>query len=273
MDVDYIKASPTGNITLLVLSAVARDSQRSVASALTRLESDAEQVGFIEPAGSGGAPARLRMAGGEFCGNAAMAAGAYLARLGGLVEGRTVRVPLCVSGASGPVACTVRTQGGGRFEGTVQMPLPRSVEPCALRFSGRDYDTCCVDMRGIFHILLPSGAFGDRRAAEEALKVWSALFDADAYGLIQFDDESGAMTPLVFVPSADSLVWERGCGSGTAAVGCRLALNAGGAVRRRISQPGGVIEVRASAENGAVTALSITGFVAFDGGVRRVAVD
>ena len=272
MEAEYIKLSPTENITLLVTGSVERDMQTSVASELISLHPDVEQVGFLEHADISGARARLQMAGGEFCGNAAMAAATYLSFIDGLSDGQSAVVLLEVSGTDNAVKCAV-TATGGFFEGTVEMPLPRSVEKRTLRYNGKDFNAQCVDMQGIFHIILPNGAFCDSRTAESALREWSGLFEADAFGLILFDESDNSIKPLVYVPSAESLVWERGCGSGTAAVGCCLAVRSKSGVCVGVSQPGGIITVRASAENSLVNKLSITGIVNIVGEPHRVDIE
>ncbi|MNG33792.1 hypothetical protein D3C84_1201190 [compost metagenome] len=69
------------------------------------------------------------------------------------------------------------------------------------------------------------------------------------------------MAPLIYVPPLDSLVWERGCGSGTASVGAYLAWKHGGAIAAPIKQPGGIIHVTAQCENGEISSLTIEGAV------------
>jgi len=272
VEAEYIKLSPTENITLLVTGSVARNMQTSVASELMNLNADAEQVGFLEHASLVGARARLQMAGGEFCGNASMAAAAYFSFLDGLSDGKSADILLEVSGAEKAVKCSV-TAMGGCFEGTVEMPLPRRVEKRTLSFNEKDYNAQCVDMQGIFHIILQNGAFCNSRTAEAALMEWSRLFKADAFGLILFDETGKSIKPLVYVPSADTIVWERGCGSGSAAVGCCLAVRSESGVCVGVSQPGGTITVRASAENGIINKLSITGIVNIVGEPHRVDIE
>ena len=70
MKVDYTVLDPTGNITILVTSPVEISLQPPVASKLMELVPEAEQVGFLSEAE--GCDIALRMAGGEFCGNASM---------------------------------------------------------------------------------------------------------------------------------------------------------------------------------------------------------
>ena len=63
------------------------------------------------------------------------------------------------------------------------------------------------------------------------------------------------------MPSTDSAVWERGCGSGTAALGCWLAHRESRPYRAPIRQPGGEIDVSVSVQNGRISGVEITGTV------------
>ena len=104
----YYYADPTGNITLLApLPSDASDISRE-AALLMQAEPSAEQVGFL---GSGGPDydISLQMAGGEFCGNAALSAAAlFIMNTGRKSKKETVRVS--VSGSAEPVRFTVLLQ-------------------------------------------------------------------------------------------------------------------------------------------------------------------
>ena len=67
---------PTGNITALVESAVEPEAQPSAAARIMARFPAVEQVGFVCLPEREDEPVALRMAGGEFCGNASMSAGA-----------------------------------------------------------------------------------------------------------------------------------------------------------------------------------------------------
>ncbi|MBR5122417.1 MAG: diaminopimelate epimerase, partial [Anaerotignum sp.] len=56
-------------------------------------------------------------------------------------------------------------------------------------------------------------------------------------------------------------IWERGCGSGTSAVGYYLAQKEGKSLSVSLKQPGGIMGAEFSMENEKITALSITGNV------------
>ena len=90
-DIGYCVFDPTGNITALVETAVDAADQPAVASRIMELEPDVEQVGFIAFTGDPALPVSLRMAGGEFCGNATMCAAAIFAIRSGLQGGAEIR--------------------------------------------------------------------------------------------------------------------------------------------------------------------------------------
>jgi len=259
MTLNYQKYSPTGNITILVTTPVPRAMQPGVAARL--LENvGGEQVGFIEPAADPRCAARLQMMGGEFCGNATMSLGAMLARAAGLSDDGATDLLLEVSGSVDPVACHIRREGKA-FTGTVQMPLPTGVGEAVLDTDAGALAVPLVRLPGIAHLILPANAGLDEAQLRRRLPLWNDAVGADAIGALRFDADALSMDPLVWVPSAGTLVREHGCGSGTAAVGCTLALAAGRDVKAGIRQPGGTITVQADVTASAVTSLSITGRV------------
>ena len=67
------------------------------------------------------------------------------------------------------------------------------------------------------------------------------------------------MEPFVYVPSAQSRVWERGCGTGSAAVGYALTLQEGHSLSLDLRQPGGIISVSSVFADGEVSEIWIEG--------------
>ena len=99
-----------------------------------------------------------------------------------------------------------------------------------------------VDLIGIAHLVVedvpPSLDFF--RKAEPLF--WD-IPDLDAYGVIFLDSAKGAITPLVKVPAADSLVWEGSCGSGSLAAAIAQSQDApDGPFVRTYIQPAGAVE-------------------------------
>ena len=245
MKLHFLKFDPTNNMTLLVTDPVPRNLQGPLAARLMEDTSvGAEQVGYWEPASLPGAQGRLQMMGGEFCGNASMCMAVYLARDVLPPEGE-LPVEIEVSGA-GRVKCALRREGRN-FRCRVEMPLPRE-----LRQVG---EMTLVRLPGIAH-------FVTQRPVEHPEAVLRNLAQGlaeDAVGLMQYLPEKG-LAPLVYVRNTDTMVWERGCGSGSAAVGAVLACQARSDVERRLPQRGGEIIVRSRWREG-LAALSIEGSV------------
>ena len=105
MELKYYLFDPTKNMTILVETPVPAESQPFVASRLLQAEPTAEQVGFVS-AGDAACDIALRMAGGEFCGNATRAFGLLTAKERNLT-GRA-HLTLSVSGCEKAVAVDPR---------------------------------------------------------------------------------------------------------------------------------------------------------------------
>lgn len=257
MEVSFVKLSPTQNVTILATSPVARAEQSAVAARLLEWDSVCgEQVGFLEPPSLPGARVRLQMMGGEFCGNATMALGAYLARQDGLADGARTEYAIEVSGADAPVLCRIAREGGA-YRGAVRMPLPESIGAVALETDAGTLELPVVALPGIAHVVAPPSL--GRAEIERRIRGWSRAVGADALGVLRFDEAALAIDPIVYVPATDSAVWERGCGSGTAALGCWLARRAGATFRGAIRQPGGEIAVTAELRGGEIARVEISG--------------
>jgi diaminopimelate epimerase len=253
--VSYTIADPTGNITALVTSAVSTKDRAAVVRAL--LTGYVEQVGFVVPPQCGGT-ARLEMMGGEFCGNATMSLAAVLCRSQG---DASVHLPLEVSGASSLVSCTAEHVEGALYRGCVEMPLPQHIEQRCL--PGLDHAVPIVFFQGIAHVILPGG----QAVPEERVAAWCSLLRTDALGVLPFWNGPCKIDPVVWVPAAESLVHEHGCGSGSAALGAWFAQMGSEPVELHVQQPGGTIVVHASKER-----ITISGLVRLESEVQSVVV-
>ena len=253
MILDFVKLSPTRNMTILVTSPVERPQHVSVAEQLMDSGSvHAEQVGFLEPTSIPGARLRLQMMGGEFCGNATMSVGAFLAFQDDLPDRASADYPLEVSGADGVVHCRIRREGSA-FIGTVAMPLPEKIEE--ISFGGRKCPV--VFLPGIAHAIIDAQTMTPAEA-EALIPQWCAAARQEAFGIIL---KSGStIKPLVYVRETNSAVWEQGCGSGTAAVGAYVAYLKKAPLSVEIAQPGGVIRADVAWEGG-ISGIKITGTV------------
>jgi diaminopimelate epimerase len=265
MDLRFVKTNPTGNTTILIESRVRIEDQAEIAGILMRDDFlSAEQVGFLgTPQNPSAAAASLRMMGGEFCGNAAMSLAAFLVWQDGGTEGE-INVPLEVSGADGITECFIK-RSGDDFQGTVKMPPPERIEELSLPLAGMERHLAAIRLPGITHVIVPLEIFGSaeeaRKSAEQAAAKWEKLIEGEAFGILLHEREKNSITPLIRVKASGTTVWERGCGSGSAAIGAYLAGLSGADESARVTQPGGVIAVEARYEDGSVTGLSITGKV------------
>lgn len=254
MKYEFVKLSPTQNMTIIVKSPVPRARQAQVAGALMSYDSVyGEQAGFMEPATLPGAAARLQMMGGEFCGNASMCAAVLAARDAGIAQGEQRLMPMEISGAEGVVGVRVKAMDGF-YECAVDMPLPATFAD----WNGLHI----VRLPGIIHAVMPTNSpEAETAKAPELLKKLAADMNADAAGMILYSRAEGRIVPLVYVRGADSMVWERGCGSGSAAVGALEAYLTGTDSELALSQPGGVINVRAKWNGREITGINIAGQV------------
>ena len=257
----YSILDPTGNITALVESPVEPGLQPAAAAALMARHPQVEQVGFVDfPASGGPVHGTLRMAGGEFCGNASLSAAAlYLLRRrqeappapapsGREALPETVR--LRVSGAAEPVEARLRRESDRRFRGGIRMPPALAVEETDLSFASARGRLPLVRMEGISHLILePGSAFWrlkeDRAAAGQAVRTWCHACGADGLGLM-FLEKTGSgyrLTPLVFIPGSGTVFWENSCASGSSAAGMYLSAGSGGPVDLTLEEPGGRLRV------------------------------
>ena len=243
MKLSFVKTSPAQNVTVLVTSPVPREKQAKIAAKLLAYDGvGGEQAGFLEAPAAPGADARLQMMGGEFCGNAAMSLGAYLARRDGLADGETARYALEISGADARVPCEI-ARAGGDYVGRVDMPLPAEFKTVRLPLSWGEAEYPLVALPGISHVIVPA-EFG-RIDAETLIQSWQRRLNVPAAGILRFDESQSRFEPLVYVAATETRVWERGCGSGTAAIGCYLSVKNGSPIEKTLYQPGGEISVRA----------------------------
>ncbi|WP_169089167.1 diaminopimelate epimerase [Paenibacillus sp. PL91] len=263
MEVKFIKTSPTQNMTILVESRLVRNMYPKVASRLMAYDHVfAEQVGFIESAENVKAWARLQMMAGEFCGNATMALAAVMAWRRRLQYGERLEVPLEVSGTNELLVCGIEATSNG-YLCRLKMPLPLAIDKTTVLLEGERTPVTIIKYPGIVHVIVNVREF-DRSAKEKAqdmARLVMLLQGEAALGVMLYREESSELEPLVYVPGTNTMIWERGCGSGVAAIGAYAALEAGRDIHLEIKQPGGVVQVWAQCLHGKLADLTIQGHV------------
>ncbi|MBM7602549.1 diaminopimelate epimerase [Metabacillus crassostreae] len=262
-EIDFIKLNPTQNMTILVKTNYPSVEHKIIASKIMSYESVfAEQVGFIEEPRSDYAAAHLQMAGGEFCGNACMGLAALIASEKTLKKNEVMEILLDVSGTDQLINCQVK-RNLNVFYCHVTMPIPMKVEQRTIKYDGVDLNMIIVRYKEFIHIVLEVAE--DRKEmkekAQSLAKLLGVTLGSNLIGVLLYNPKSREMEPLIYVPSLDSMMWERGCGSGTASLGAYLAWKNKGEITAEIKQPGGVINVVANWQEGEITNLQIGGSV------------
>lgn len=232
----------------------------------------------------------LMMAGGEFCGNATMCAAALYAERAGMPEDGRVMVKVSGASDPLAVSLERLEGRPGSYAAAVEMPPAIGIERLELKAgaecsegngagpkdgaefegAGGAFGLPLVRLQGIDHIIIEpdSGFFGlkdDPAAAESLIKECCGALGSDCLGMMFLDEPSAAqagqpdsaeaagarrMTPLVYVPGADTLFWENSCASGSAAAGIRLADKAGSPVDVTLHQPAGSLRVESDPATG-----------------------
>ena len=241
---------PTGNITALVESDIDQSQQISVAAALMELHPQVEQVGFVQ-FNKDNLQVCLRMAGGEFCGNAAMSAAAlYLMRTNHSAD-MPQSVQIGVSGASTPLEAILSETDSKMYSASLQTPWSASVAYREFSFQNQRGLLPVVDLGGIIQIMIqPDSVFYNmlynRSDAERAIGQWCSELSAPGLGFmfLNHKDDFFDMTPLVYVPGAGTVFWENSCASGSTAVCMYYVSETGKGVQLVLNQPGGIMCVK-----------------------------
>ncbi|MBR3226409.1 MAG: hypothetical protein IKF78_13910 [Atopobiaceae bacterium] len=248
---------PTGNITALVSDSVSPESQPRIAARIMELHPEVEQVGFVRSPGTSpsdsspgtDADLSLRMAGGEFCGNATMCAAVYYAMRQNVCPSS---VSLIVSGATSPLEVLLHETDEGLYATSVHMPPVLEIKTIRLTHGNSQDMLPIVCMEGISHVVICKDSplfelLHNRNDAEHAVRAWCEQVGAEGLGIQFLVATSGAhlLTPLVYVPASNTTYWENSCASGSAAVAAYLGMQAQTPVDVTLREPGGTIRVLA----------------------------
>jgi diaminopimelate epimerase len=244
----YSIFDPTGNITALVEDNVDVELQPMVAANIMKAHPKVEQVGFVTDSTTVGADTTLRMAGGEFCGNATMSAAALYALKHGCDDHMELHVR--ASGATDPVAVVLDKFDSDSFDARVLMPRAKRLVPVALGYRGLSDVVSVVFFEGISHVIIPESSVlyvlrHDASSAEEAVRMWCHELSADGLGLmfLSGNGRDRKLIPLVFVPGSDTVYWENSCASGSAAVGMFVGATTNAPCDLLLHEPGGTLRV------------------------------
>jgi len=241
MKLNFVKASPVQNTTILITDHCPRGLYIESANTAASYEyAHAEQVGFIVPPKSPDSVLRLEMAGDEFCGNATLSAAAYV-KYKGMFPGEEFFIE--TSGVDLPIKCQVKAKSDFLYTAKCEVPLCGVIEKLCVSVNGRIFSGSIVNFAGISHFITESRL--DAEMYDEILAEIIKHVHSGAIGIIPYretDDGNFEIKPYVYVKQTNTRVFERGCGSGSLALGHYLKAKAVCGAHK-IYQPGGVITV------------------------------
>lgn len=266
MKLNFIKANPTDNMTVFILDPLPIELHKDVARKIISYGNlCAEQVGFLDhPSDHDGklAHIRLRMMGGEFCGNATRALAAVMVDRdfpGLLKNGDAYRVNIDVSEAFDPIPCQVERMAGNTYSVSAKMPRYESLSSIEFEHLSESYRGTWVKYSGISHVVFFTKQVEIANGLIDAIKAAMQSYAGEALGIMLYDEEISFLTPIVHIPETATEIWERGCGSGSAAVATVLAARDGKDIEQEINQPGGCVTLSGQWANGQVREVILTG--------------
>ena len=237
----YYTVDPSKNVTAIVVAPDVEADKAGIAAEIMQADPTVEQVGFLT---SEEGEYRLNMAGGEFCGNASISAAAIISRFEGIKAGETKTILLNVSGNDDVTRVDVTSSGCTLSRCVITMPDAVGFLYKTLPCGKRKIRLPVVSFSGIAHVLIMNGEITESEA-EECIKNWCGILDVTCLGIMFLDMTFNRLKPLVYVPAADTLVWESSCASGTAAVGAYLFKTKKAPQDITLDEPGGKLRITA----------------------------
>lgn len=247
---NFVKLSPSENTTILVTDYVNPNNYVEIANkVMSYTHLNAEQVGFIKNPKDNKAVLKMNMPAGEFCGDGTLAAAA-IARWKKYTDKEEFYIE--ASGVSSSVQCRVKQIQSNMYKVKASMPIEHKLT---------DYETICrnnrifgklVILSGITHLILEQEQNKyDKTLIVELAKQVAFDAKANAIGIIPYSriDDEIEIEPCIHVPKTGKLLFERGCGSGTLALGLYFAEKSKKSVNMIIKQPGGAINVEVNLLN------------------------
>lgn len=231
MKLEFTKVSPSGNMTILIWSEVAREEHAKIANILMdcTYQLGAEQVGYVEKSQNTKAIAHLQMMGGEFCGNATRSLAFMLVARkfpNIIIKNNIAKFYLTVSGVQKPLEVEVECDNDENpISAKVQMPIYNNIDSVCQKESVN-----LVSLEGISHIIVDNNKtpFKKNSYKDDFIEFRDNLNlkDKEAVGVMWKTveaDNSISMEPVVWVKETDSYYYETSCGSGTVALALAIA--------------------------------------------------
>lgn len=200
-EIEFIKFNPTQNMTILVKTNHPTEDYKQIATKMMSYDSvNAEQVGFIGKSLNNAADAYLKMAGGEFCGNACMSLATLIASEKGLHHDEHTEILLEVSGSDTLIMCQVRRNVNEHIC-QLTMPIPKTIEKRTIKYGREEIDVVIVSFHEFVHIVIEVKRFSDkvREEAQRLAKSFAAKLEANLIGILLYKSKSGELAPLIYV--------------------------------------------------------------------------
>lgn len=245
LTVKYYYFDPTKNYTILVESPFHKTNHKEIAKKLMEIEKEAEQVGFIKYDKNNNIS--LRMAGGEFCGNATMCAGVYAAINDKIfkekinnnneeisfiennsdINKNKINKKVLSEALNKYIDVDIEIISNKSFSCSVNMPRAKSIEK--IKLPNNNVYTI-VNYDGISHIIIENDLYKildksldnniniDKKYFENIIKKLCDNLNLPSLGIIFYDNNKKSIKPLIYVKNADTLYWENSCASGSIAV-------------------------------------------------------
>ena len=259
--VEYIKFVPGGNDTALVLKKdYTAEERKAINDVILENDKSIEQVGFVDAEQL----PELRMAGGEFCGNATRSAAFYY------LNGKPGNTEVIVNGKD-VINAGVYENGDAWCE----IPLYHGKDVILEKESG----IYQVRMNGMVSIVLREDVASSYLEDKNNLKAVALEFidkyklrENEAVGIMFLErTEKLKIHPVVWVRDINTLYYETGCGSGTTATAMVEAFLKNENQKLEIVQPSGLaITAEITIENRNVVKAVISGKVKTDNKVVTI---
>lgn len=234
--IDYYIANPAGNITALVIdNGISKQEYASISDEIMGKNKSVEQVGFVSFKDD---RLQLNMAGGEFCGNAAISTAALYCHIYNkdVFDGL-----LAVSGAKDKAKVSVK-RDNGQYNCSIIIDKPQSINNYDYSIDGTLYTLPTVALEGISHVIVKNGFNTD--VAQKLLHKYAKEFNLSAMGVMIYDKATGKMTPIVYVRECNTCVFENSCASGSIALFAYLTQSNKEIKEISVIEPGGVLKVQ-----------------------------
>ena len=288
--IDLVVLNPAGNTTILVLSPTDRSDYAEVANKLLEMDfgeqcpwADSvkgEQVAYAledpaisaDPAVPAPLPA-MEMCGLEFCGNASRAFAYYRVAAcgdgeaacgdGEAVDGKK-ELQVQVSGCRHPLKAAVDVAGA---QSRIEMPLPVEIKTVDTAPAGVDGEYPLIDLDGITHMVMA----GVEPSAERFERIKKFIYEEvspemEAFGVMFINEETGLMSPVVYVRDVDTTYFEGSCASGTTAASVAKAIGeVDGTYSYSFRQPAGTLSTEVTKAGGKITSITLGGLMEMSG--------